>query len=113
MRMQSLFDEIAPAENGTATGEQAAAAIRGSVGKLRSLVLSYLRHVGEAGATDDQLQTALRMNPSTERPRRGELLALGFIADAGVRRRTATGRWATVWRITPAGLDALDEGGRQ
>lgn len=109
----SLFDPIAPAENDTATGQEAAAAIRGAVGKLRTIVLTYLFHVGHTGATDDELQTALRMNPSTERPRRVELLQLGFITDAGVRRRTSTGRSAMVWRITPAGIAALDERRRQ
>ena len=50
-----------------------------------------------AGLTDEQIQTRLGMNPSTERPRRIELARRGLVVEAGTRK-TASGRMASVWR---------------
>ena len=50
------------------------------------------------GLTDEQIQTRLGMNPSTERPRRIELTRRGLVVEAGTRK-TASGRMASVWRV--------------
>lgn len=50
------------------------------------------------GLTDEQIQTRLGMNPSTERPRRIELARRGLVIEAGTRK-TASGRNASVWRL--------------
>ena len=50
------------------------------------------------GLTDEQMQTRLGMNPSTQRPRRIELVRRGLVLEAGTRK-TASGRNANVWRI--------------
>lgn len=47
--------------------------------------------------TDEQIQHALSMNPSTERPRRVELVRSGLVRDSGQRAKTSSGRLATVW----------------
>lgn len=65
---------------------------------LRGMVLERLRAAGERGATDEELQRGLCMNPSTERPRRIELVRLGRVTDSGLTRPTLSGRSATVWR---------------
>ena len=49
------------------------------------------------GLTDEEVQSHLSMNPSTERPRRLELVRSGFIRDSGDRRQTKSGRNAIVW----------------
>jgi DNA-binding IclR family transcriptional regulator len=48
-------------------------------------------------STDEEIATELSMNPSTVRPRRGELVRRGLVVQDGTRR-TASGRMATVWR---------------
>jgi hypothetical protein len=50
------------------------------------------------GLTDEEMQTRLGMNPSTQRPRRGELADAGLIVRCGVRK-TASNRNADVWRV--------------
>ncbi|NBW23185.1 MAG: hypothetical protein EBR82_86100, partial [Caulobacteraceae bacterium] len=50
------------------------------------------------GLTDEEMQTRLGMNPSTQRPRRIELVRRGLVVECGTRR-TASGRMAVVWRI--------------
>lgn len=64
---------------------------------LRRVVLDYIRSQGRDGATDEQVQNALAMNPSTQRPRRVELVEGGFVVDSGGTRKTASGRNAVVW----------------
>ena len=64
---------------------------------LRRAVLDYLRGCGRDGATDEQIQHALAMNPSTERPRRVELVEGGLVVDGGEVRKTQSGRSAVVW----------------
>jgi len=51
------------------------------------------------GATDEEIQTWLGMNPSTQRPRRVELVKKGLVVDSGKTRQTRSGRKATVWAL--------------
>lgn len=52
------------------------------------------------GATDEEMQVEFGLGPQTQTPRRGELVAMGFATDSGLRRSTRSGRSATVWRAT-------------
>lgn len=56
---------------------------------------------GEHGATDEEMQQALGIDPNTQRPRRVELHEGGMIADSNKRRPTRSGRGAVVWVATP------------
>jgi hypothetical protein len=49
------------------------------------------------GLTDEEIQARLGMNPSTQRPRRVELVEDERIRDSGQRRPTASGSLAIVW----------------
>ena len=49
------------------------------------------------GWADEQAQNALGMNPSSQRPRRVELVQAGLVKDSGQRRATSSGRTAVVW----------------
>lgn len=91
-----------PPSNGTATSNAAAKSIKPAAGTLRRTLLDFLRFVGPEGATDEEMQHGTGMNPSTQRPRRGELQRMGLIEDAGTTRPTASGRKAVVWRATRA-----------
>jgi hypothetical protein len=64
---------------------------------LRAVVLAYIRQQGRDGATDEQIQNAIGMNPSTQRPRRVELVEGGLVVNSGQTRKTQSGRNATVW----------------
>jgi len=41
------------------------------------------------------------MNPSTERPRRGELVEMGVLLDSGRRAKTKSGRNTIIWNLAP------------
>lgn len=64
---------------------------------LRLGVLKFIQQRGPLGATDEEIQAGLTMNPSTQRPRRVELCNLGLVSDSGTTRRTKSGRAAVVW----------------
>ncbi len=51
------------------------------------------------GFTDQEAANALNMDPSSVRPRRGELIATGHIVESQNRRITSSGRKAKVWIV--------------
>jgi len=78
--------------------EAAAERIEPTAGTLRAVVLEYVRNCGEIGATDEEMQIALEMNPSTQRPRRQELEKMGFIRRMDrFTRPTRSGRSAVIF----------------
>jgi hypothetical protein len=68
-----------------------------AVGTLRRQLLDWLR-LQPDGATDEEMQTGVPMKPSTQRPRRVELLEGGLILDSGAKRKCESGREAVVWK---------------
>lgn len=87
----------APSQSHSETSQDAARRIVPASVTLRARVLDSIRHAGSAGMTDDEIQTELKMNPSTQRPRRIELVAAGLVYDSLHTRPTASGREAVVW----------------
>jgi predicted ArsR family transcriptional regulator len=63
-------------------------------------IVAYLMQ-RSCGATDEEIADGLAMNPSTVRPRRGELVDDGRVVAAG-SRETRSGRRAVVWRVSAA-----------
>ena len=92
-----LFARPAPSVRGSITSAAAAESLAPAT--LTALHRKLLRFLATclAGATDEEMQTALGMNPSTQRPRRVELQRRGLVVPDGTRR-TKSGRMATVWR---------------
>jgi hypothetical protein len=86
-----------PPAQPVATSVAAADAIKPCADTLRARVLDYIREQGKTGATDDEIQVALNMNGSTQRPRRVELFQAGKICMAPMMRKTRAGRNANVW----------------
>lgn len=84
---------------GDAAPTQRLAAIQAMprTGTARRRVLDFIRVAGDAGATDEEIQQGLGMNPSTQRPRRVELVEGHWIKDSGRTRRTDSGMAAVVW----------------
>jgi hypothetical protein len=94
-----LFAARAPAVNGSATSAAAADSLGPkTLNALQAKVLRFLETCGAFGATDEEMQLALGMNPSTQRPRRIELARRGLVVTCGVRK-TSSGRNADVWRV--------------
>lgn len=96
---------------GAAAETQQAAALEAypNTGTWRLRVLQALVDAGARGATDEEIQRALGLNPSTQRPRRVELVELGWIEDSGARRPTRSGRSAAVWCLTVAAIRRLED----
>ena len=90
-----LFDP--PAQRHSETSLGAAEAIRPSAASLRMKVLGFIVARGGDGATDPEIQAALRMEGSTQRPRRIELVDAGLVKDSGRTRKSASGRACVVW----------------
>lgn len=79
------------------TSKAAAEQIKPDAATLRGIVLQLIVERAEHGATDEEIQRGLGLSGDTERPRRWELEKAGLVRDSGQRRRTSSGREATVW----------------
>ena len=89
-------DELHIAYQGhSTTSERAAQEIAGSVDSLRRRVMSFIQLNGPS--SDEEISEALSMSPSTERPRRIELVKLGLVRDSGQQGKTRSGRACTLW----------------
>ncbi len=64
---------------------------------LRAKVYFWIYRAGERGATDDEIERALKMRHQTASARRRELVLQGRIQDSDRRRKTSSGRPAAVW----------------
>jgi len=78
----------------------AAQMIAKSRGRLCRKVFAAIAKRGDAGATDEELQSLVGLRVQTETPRRRELVLAGLVRDSGNRRPTSSGRPATVWVTT-------------
>lgn len=85
----------APYIKRSATSKQAAVDIGSARETLREKVYLFLKTNGPS--TDEAIQLGLNMNPSTQRPRRIELVEQGRVKDTGGKWRTISGRAASVW----------------
>lgn len=107
-KQPSMFDEpetpapTAPYQPHSTPSRASADAIAPKAGTYRQKVYRTLLNAPD-GLTDEQMQTMLHMNPSTQRPRRIELVNAGLAYDSGRTRTTRSGRQATVWLAHPQG----------
>ena len=94
----ALFAQRAPAVPGSATSAMAAESLGpATLNAMQRRVLKLLRE-NRQGLTDEEQQAALAMNPSTQRPRRVELVQRGLVVEYG-KRKTRSGHMAVVWRM--------------
>ncbi len=70
-------------------------------GAQQQRVLERLQQAGDAGLTDEEIQTALNLSGNSERPRRASLVALGLVRNSGPMRMTNSGHAAVVWAVVP------------
>jgi len=85
---------------------------------MRSRVLGFIESTFIHGATDDEIEVALGMRHQTASARRRDLVLSGLAKDSGKRRKTRSGRSATVWVAISKegdklihGFDEFDETG--
>lgn len=100
MTEPTLFDPP-PAQAHSATSCAAARAAVPHAQGQRERVLAFLRSRGACGATDAEIQEALGLDGSTQRPRRVELVRAGLVVDTGRVRPTQSGRVAAVFAAKP------------
>ena len=97
----ALFQQRPPAVRSSPTSTAAAASLDAvTLNAMQRQVLELLVATPD-GLTDEEMQTRLGMNPSTQRPRRIELARRGLVAEGG-ERRTKSGRMALVWKASAA-----------
>ena len=95
-RKRTVRERPIPYVRGSETSRAAADSIKLHVVGDRERVLAYLQLMGSRGATDQELQEALDIAESTERPRRVSLVDDGLVIDSGATRDTRAERKATV-----------------
>lgn len=95
-----LFDRPAPnpPHNGTPTSAAAAQSIKLAASTQRWCIMDLLKSSPE-GLTDEEIQDLSGMSPSSERPRRGELVDMGKVRDTGRTKPTKSGRMAILWEV--------------
>ena len=97
-----------PYQQHSVTSRAAALRAEPTAGTKRAKLLDYLRSRGGAGATDEEMQSAVPMGPNTQRPRRVELVQGLQVRDSGRTRRTVGGSEAVVWvSVESTGLDLV------
>lgn len=101
MKLPTLFDSAKVRHDHPTTSHEAAERILPKLGTLRANVYLFIKSQGPyCGATDEEIQLRLAMNPSTQRPRRIELVEQGLVRNGGRTRLTRSGRNAIVWVVT-------------
>ena len=99
MEQQSLWDAL-PYQAHSETSKEAAKSMTGKASSLRSKVLELLQ---SNSLTDEEIAIRLNLSGSTARPRRIELVQSGLVVQTGTRK-TASGRSAAVWSVTPTNI---------
>lgn len=100
---------LPPFQRHSQNSREAAISMYETAPTKRAIVWRYIRDQGERGATDEEMQIALRMPPHTQVPRRIELERDCLIISGGNRKTTA-GRNAAVWRIKNPKAEQLELG---
>jgi hypothetical protein len=93
----AVSDQMPLWVKGSKTSRAAAVSVAPRLNELQGVVMSYIAGRGTRGATDEEITHDLKMNPSTARPRRIELVEMGKVRASTQTRPTVSGRSATVW----------------
>ena len=97
-------------DNGTLTSRTAAESARMFVNSQAARVHAFIESQGERGATDKEIQAALKMPGDSQRPRRVWLRDHGFIKLNGEPSENVVRNRCTVWVVArPLELPAVSE----
>lgn len=72
-------------------------AVLPKTGTWRRKIYDYVQARGFDGATDQEIESALRLSGNTERPTRITLVRDGYLIDTGRTRRNELGHECIVW----------------
>jgi len=92
-----VLDQAIPFQAHSDTSREAAEQGRSKAPRDRAKCYAALIAAGPEGMTDEEMQRALNLDGSTQRPRRIELMKAALVIDSGRRRPTSKGHLATVW----------------
>lgn len=82
------------------TSKEAAKSLNQTKRKIdKERIYQFIKAQGVDGATDQEIESFTGISGNTLRPRRGELQRAGVIVKAVFKRKTESGRRATVWVI--------------
>ena len=90
-----------PYAKGSDTSRQAAESMEEIAPTIRQRVYNFVLNQGEFGTTDDEIEIALGLTHQTASARRRKLVQIGAVYKTEQRRKTRSGRNATVWRAIP------------
>jgi hypothetical protein len=80
------------------TSKEAALSKKETRARDERRVMDFVKGRGEHGATDYEIEVGLKFaRQSSVSARRGSLVKKGQLRDSGLKRKTCTGRYATVW----------------
>lgn len=91
---EELYNGKPPHVGGTS--EEAADSMKRPAQTIRQRVLECIASF-KYGATDESVERSLDMRHQTVSARRRELVLMGLVIDSGYKRKTTSGRKATVW----------------
>ena len=86
-----------PYVKNSSTSKEAAKSMEKVAPAILWRVFGFIARQNERGATDDEIEAALDLRHQTASARRRELVLKGLVDDSGEKRRTRSGRNATVW----------------
>ena len=93
----SAYGGKPPAQQHSDTSVAAAISVEDAIGIIESRVFDFIKRRGAKGATDQEIQDALKLAVNSEVPRRVALMHEGWVKDSGHRRENRSGRKAIVW----------------
>lgn len=96
-RPSTLFDDLLPPAIRASATSVKAARRASRTEETRRAILAFIVDEGDFGATDEEIQIALKISGNAERPRRRELEKAGLINASSSTRMTTCGREAMVW----------------
>ena len=92
---QQPYGGVPPHVKDSDTSREAAMSVLPKAGSKRRRIFDLI--AGSKGVTDDELEGLTGWRHQTVSARRRELVLLELVKDSGERRKTSSGRSATVW----------------
>ena len=86
------------------TSLEAKRKIEPKIGSINAKVYDYIVRCGLRGATDQEIEAALRLDGNTVRPSRGSLVKKHLVTDSGATRPNEKGNNCIVWVATEEGM---------
>lgn len=110
-RAAAMWGKLPPHVRTSDTSLEAARSMVEIAPTHRLAVFSFLVSRGDRGATDDEIERALGLRHQSASARRRELVQAGLVEETEERRKTRSGRTATVWEVPPRVRARVNGGG--